>query len=278
MMRIGVRSCMLAVSLLYAAPAFAGSHDFVIQHGGAGGSSQTAAPYIDQFLRYAEQTLKWPANSAKGEFFVTEAEAAAFIDEKKPGFGILDAPVYLNLQKKYDLLPIASVQGQNQLSGHLSLVVKDPKLKKLGDLKGKTIVSNHLENPRFLSKIVFKGEVDAEKDFKLVPTASPLKGLKALDRGEAEATLLDDEQLAHMKSLPFASQLKVIYTSPILPATPVVAFGKNTTPAERDAFAKMVLGMCNDAKGAEVCKALQITKFTPPDKAAYEDALRRYGK
>jgi hypothetical protein len=27
-----------------------------------------------------------------------------------------------------------------------------------------------------------------------------------------------------------------------------------------------------------VCKSLQITKFTPPDKAAYEDALRRYGK
>ena len=35
-----------------------------------------------------------------------------------------------------------------------------------------------------------------DKFFQLKPTASPLKGLKAVDRGEAEATLLDDEQLA----------------------------------------------------------------------------------
>ena len=33
-------------AFLLAAPALAGPHDFVIQHSGAGGSSQTAQPYI----------------------------------------------------------------------------------------------------------------------------------------------------------------------------------------------------------------------------------------
>ena len=272
-MRIGL---MFGLLFGLAAPALAGPHDFVIQHGGAGGTSQTAQPYINQVLRYAEGVLKWPANSAKGEFFPDEAGAVQYIDANKPGFGIVDASVFLDLREKYDLQPIASVQGQNQLNGHLSVVVKDPNIKSLDDLKGKTLISNHLENSKFLSKIVFAGKLDADKHFKLSPTASPLKGLKAVDRGEAEATLLDDEQLASSKTLPFGKDLKVIFTSKLLPPTPVVAFGKNSVPADREAFGKMLIGMCKDKKGADVCKSLQITKFTPPDKAAYEDAVRKY--
>jgi len=271
-MRIGV----VMGSLLLAGSALAGPHDFVIQHAGSGGDTATAQGYIDQFLRYAEATLKWPANSAAGQFFTNQAQAQAYIEAKKPGFGILDAPVYLDLQKSDDLMVIASVEGTNQLTGHLSVVVKDPKLKSLADLKGKKVVSNHVDNPKFLSTIVFKGALDAAKDLTLEQTASPLKGPKAVARGEADATIVSDRELG---SIDLKGQgLQVIYKSPVLPATPVVALGKNTTPAEREAFAKMLFKMCGDSKGKEVCKALEITKFTPPDKAAYEDALRRYSK
>jgi ABC-type phosphate/phosphonate transport system substrate-binding protein len=268
----------LTLILAFATPARAATREFVIQHGGAGGSTQQAQPYIDQFLRYAEEKLKWPPSSASGEFFPDEAGAEKYIESKKPGFGIVDSEVFLSLRKKFDMIPIATVTGQNQSMGHFTIVVKDPAIKKLDDLKGKTLVSNHLQSPKFLSKVAFDGKIDAATFFKLSPTASPLKGLKAVDRGEAEATLLDDEQLAHMKSLPFASSLRAIYTSPALPPVPVVAFGKVATPAEREAFAKMLLGMCSDPKGAEVCKALQITKFLPPDKAAYDEAVRKFDK
>ncbi len=277
-MRSAFRFGLVLTMGLAAAPALAGSHDFVIQHAGAGGNSQSAAPYIDEFLRYAESVLKWQANSAKGEFSLDQAAAVQYIEQTKPGFGILDPSVFLDLQKKYDLQPIASVQGDNQLSGHLSVVVKDGKLKSLTDLKGKTVVGNHLENAKFLTRIVFQDKLDAEKDLKLQPSASPLKGLKAVSRGEADATLVDDAQLANMKQLD--PGLRAIYKSPSLPPTPVVAFGKNTTQAERDAFAKMQFSACSDSKGggAKVCDDLKIKKFTPPDKAAYEDAVRRYSK
>lgn len=270
-----MRRLVIGLTLI-AAPAFAGSHDFVIEHEGAGGNSQTAQPYIDQFLRYAEQALKWPAGSAKGQFAATKADALQLIAQLNPGFGIVDPWVFLDLHDKHDLVPIAAVEGENQFKGHLSVVVQAGKYKSLAELKGKTLVSNYLQDPKFLSKVVFDGKLDAATYFQLQPTASPLKGIKGVANGQVDATLVDDKQLASMKSLPVAGQLKVIHTSPALPTTPAVAFAKNTTPAEREAFAKMLLGMCKDPKGAEVCKALQIERFTPADKAAYEAAVRKY--
>jgi ABC-type phosphate/phosphonate transport system substrate-binding protein len=273
-----MRSWLIGFALIVSSSALAGPRDFVVQHGGAGGTTEQAAPYLDTFLRYLEKALGWPANSATGQFFPDQQGAEAYIASKKPGFGMLDPEVWLDLRKKDDLQVIATVSGKNQTLGHYSVVVKDPAIKSLDDLKGKTLISNHLGSPRFVSKVAFDGKLDAAKHFKLVSTASPLKGLKAVDRGEAEATLLDDEQLEHMKSLPFGASLRVIYTSPALPPMPVVALGKNSTAAEREAFAKVLFGMCGDPKGSEVCKSLQITKFSPPDKAAFDEAVRRYEK
>jgi hypothetical protein len=268
-MRIGL---LIGMTLL-AAPAFAGPHDFVVQLGHVGGDAQAAAPYIAQFMRYAEEALKWPPNSASGEFATKEATAVAYIEKQKPGFGIFDPEVFFSLHKKYDLQVIASVQIKDLPTGRLSVVVKNPAYKSLADLKGKTVVSNYLGNPKYISKIVFEGKLDAEKDLKLEPTSSPSKGLKKVAAGEADATIVDDAQLEQMKQID--PGLKSIYQSPKLPATPAVAFGKHP---EKDAFAKMVLGMCGDKKGAEVCKNLRIEKFTPPDKAAYDEAIRRYEK
>jgi ABC-type phosphate/phosphonate transport system substrate-binding protein len=278
-MRVALVVCISGISGLVAAPhAWAGPRDFVAERSGIGGSTEEAAPYIDTFLRYVEKAQGWPEKSATGKYFSDPAEARAYIAAKKPAWGMMDPDLFLELRKRDELVPIASVTGKNQTLGHLSIVVKDPALKTLDDLKGKVLISNHLQSPRFLSKVVFDGKLDVEKHFKLQPTPSPLKGLKAVDRGEAAATLLDDEQLAAMKTLPFGASLRVLWTSEPLPPVSMVAFGKETTPAEREKFAKMLVGMCADPKGADVCKSLEITKFTPPDKAAFDAAARRYDK
>lgn len=256
-------------------PALAGSKEIVVQNSGVGGSSEEAAPYLDTFFRYAEKKLGWPANSASGKFYSERDGALAYIAATRPGFGLVEPELWLDLRQKEDLEILATVGGKSH-AGHYRIVVKDPALKKLEDLKGKTLVSNHLGAPRFLSKVVFDGKIDAATYFQLQPTHSPLKGLKAVDRGEAAATLLDDEQTEHVKALPFGASLRVIYTSSDLPPTPLVAFVKNTTAAERGAMAKMLAGMCTDPAGAEVCKALQIGRFSPPDTKAFDEAIKRY--
>jgi ABC-type phosphate/phosphonate transport system substrate-binding protein len=255
--------------------AYATGRDFVIEHAGAGANAENAQPYIDQFLRVTEQATGWPASSAKGEWVDDGAAAEKVIAEKKPAFGILDPEVYFELRKKNALEPIGVVRGKTFNKGHYSLVVKDPALKTLADLKGKKVISNHLASPKYISKVAFEGKLDVAKDFVITNTKQPSKPIKAVAKGEADAALIDDEQLAALKEL--APDLKVIWTSPALPPTPVVAFTKNATPADKAAFAKVLPKLCEE-KGKAVCESMFIDKFAPVDKATFTDAAKRYDK
>ena len=267
----------IAVGLfLVSGTSFAGGRDFVAEHAGAGANAQNAQPYIDQFLRISESMAGWPVNSAKGQWVDDEKGAEQAIAERKPGFAILDPEVYFELRKKNALEPIAEVKGKTFNKGHYSLVVKEGTYKSLADLKGKKLISNHLSSTKYVSKVGFDGKLDVDKEFTVVKTAQPSKPIKAVARGEADAALLDDEQLAQMKEL--APDLKVIWTSPALPPTPVVAFTKNATPADRAAFAKSLLKLCQDAKGKPVCESMFIDTFAPVNKAAYTEATKRYDK
>jgi ABC-type phosphate/phosphonate transport system substrate-binding protein len=269
------RSMVVAIVAI-SSIAFAGGRDFIAEHAGAGASAENAQPYIDQFLRLTEQMTGWPASSAKGAWVDDEKAAEEAIAERKPGFAILDPEVFLALRKKDALEPIAEVKGKTFNKGHYNLVVKDPALKSLADLKGKKVISNHLSSTKYVNKVAFDGKIDVDKDFTIVKTAQPSKPIKAVARGEADAALIDDEQLAQMKEL--APELKAIWTSSALPPTPVVAFTKNSTPADRAAFAKALPKLCADPKGKPVCESMFIDQFAPVDKAAFAEATKRYDK
>lgn len=256
--------------------AFAGGRDFIAEHAGAGANADNAQPYIDQFLRITETMTGWPANSAKGEWVDDEKGVEKAIAARKPGFAILDPEVFFELRKKESLEPIGEVRGKTFNKGHYSLVVKDPALKSLADLKGKKVSSNHFASPKYVSKVAFDGKIDIEKEFQIVRALAPSKPLKDVEAGRADAALIDDEQLAAMKEL--APDLKVVWTSPPLPPTPVVAFTKNATPADRASFEKALPRICADAKGKQVCESMFIDKFAPVDKSAFSAAEKRYDK
>lgn len=273
-MRHSIAVAVLAIS----ATCFAGPRDFIAEHAGAGANAQNAQPYIDQFLRLVESMVGWPANSAQGFWVDDEKAAEQAIAEHKPGFGMLDPEVYFALRSKYPMQPIAEVRGKTFNKGHYSLVVKNPAYKSLVDLegKGKKLISNHLSSVIYVNKIAFGGKVDLAQAFTLEKTAQPSKPIKAVARGQADVALIDDEQLAQMKEL--APELKVIWTSPPLPPTPVVAFTKLSKPADRAAFAKVLPKLCASAKGKAICESMFIDTFVPVDKAIYTAATKRYDK
>jgi ABC-type phosphate/phosphonate transport system substrate-binding protein len=268
----------LGLLLVCAGSARAASTDVLVQSATSGGTPENSKPYLEQFVAYAQKSLKgWKPITAV--FFQEKKGADQMMIDKKPGFAMLDIDAFLELRKREELVVLAQVEGPLYQLGHLHVVVKDPALKTLEDLKGKVVVSNHLGSPRFLQKVVFDGKIDPATFFQLQPTTSPMKGLKAVDRGEAAATIVDDQQLANMKTLPFGAEMKTIFSSAALPPTPFVALGKNAQPEERIAMQKMVLAMCGDKKGgAEVCKAFQITKFEKPNAAVFNEAIKRFDR
>ena len=275
--RIIVAAVALAV-LCAAAAALAGPRDAAINVTRLGGDSAAAQPYITKFLRYLESEAGWPAGSGKGSFLLTRKEALSYIESAKPGFGMIDPPLYFEIRTSAQLQPILQVESKDLYSERLHVVVKDPAFKTLADLKGKRLWSTIAEYPRYLSKVVLGGQVDAASHFELKQIGQALKGVRAVLRGDCDATLLDDEQLAKAKEIAGGGGLRTVYSSPVLPPIPVVVFGATYPAADREALVKAFKAMCGTSEGGAICKEMHIQKIVPFNSAAFGDAQKRYGE
>lgn len=256
--------------------ALAGPRDFVIYVTRLGGDPDLAKPYIAKFAAYLEETAGWPKGSVKGSFFTDKAQAEAFVRTAKPGFGLLEPNLYLELLAAEKLEPFSQIQSADLVSKKLHLVVKDPSLSTLEKLKGKKLWTTLAGSPVYLSKVVLGGKVDATTHFALKPIKAVLKGVRAVLKGQADAALLDDDQLAQAKKMQGGAALRVAFSSDPLPPIPLVFFGKNTKPAERKALQRVLSGMCGTPKGAPICKELHMEKIVPLEKKLFTKAEERY--
>src|SRR5690242_20598284 len=106
-----MRRLLAATLLLAAGAAHAGPHDFVVYLPGMGGSSAQAQPYLDSFLRVIEKSQGWKEGSAQGMYFEDATQAANYIKEKQPGFGMLAPALAFEHACKKDVEPVVSVVG-----------------------------------------------------------------------------------------------------------------------------------------------------------------------
>lgn len=264
--------------LLAAAGATAAPRDVAVCVTRLGGDSAAAQPYIDTFLRFLEAAVKWPPVSAKGSFLVSKNEALAFIASAKPGIGIMDPQLYFELKKSARLTPLLQVESADLVSPRLHLVVKDPAFQDLADLRGKRLWTTIADYPRYLSRVVLDGRVNAPEHFLLKQIGQALKGVRGVLRGDCEATILDDEQLAKAREIAGGGGLRVIQTSPALPPIAVTAFGTVLPAADRDALTAALLEMCGSPRGGPICAEMHIAKFAPVNTALFADAQKRYGE
>lgn len=269
---------MALFGFFLASPAFAGERDFILYAPGVGGTADTARPFIDAFSRYLEKERGWPARSSNGIYIEDAREAARAIVERKPGFGLIPAWLDLELSCGKDApQPVAAVDGIAGMSSavRFHVVVKRGGAKTLADLKGKTLVSNHLENHKYVSRVLFGGKVDIDTFFKIKETKSPVRPFTNLISGEADAALVSDDQL---KNKPAELDLVTLFSSEPQAPFPLVAFPAQVKPAERDAVQKVLVAMCSTPAGAKICSSLQISRFVPLDAGAYQGAVQLYCK
>jgi hypothetical protein len=276
-MHARVTAVALLTALSLAAPAaLAGPRDIAIHVTRIGGDGASAQPFVDRFLRVVEKAVGWPAASMKGAFLASRKEAQAYVDGSKPGIGIVDPPLYFEQRAAWNLVAIGQIESKELVSPRLNVVVKDPALKTLADLKGKRLWTPLADFPRYLSKVVLDGALDASA-VNLKPVGQALKGVRGVLRGDCDATILDDDQLASAKQISGGADLRVIHASKPLPAPPVVLFGTTLPAADRDALLKALGGVCATPEGAAVCTEMHIGRFAPLDKAVLEDARKRFG-
>lgn len=256
-------------------PAEAGGRDFIVFTTRMGSDTETAQPYIDRFATHLEGLTGWSKSSLKGRFTPSKKEALAYIESQKPGFGVLEPSLYLELRKSHKLTAIADVNGPDLNSPQLHVVVKDAAVKSLDDLKGKKVWTHLADVPAFLGQVVLDGKESPDKRFALKQVSGAMKAARAVLRGEADAAILDDEQLAAAKKMEGGAALRSVFDSATLPPVVAVVFG-GTPAADQTVLTKSLLALCTAKDGAAICKEMHIHNFTPPNPAVWSATQKRY--
>ncbi len=257
--------------------AWAGGRDFVICLPLGEGSAAAATRYMKPFLRHLEKRAGWPEGSVTGRYINGLAACKAYIRSHKPGFGLVSQGTYVANRRAWRLRVIGRVDMPRGAGKRLYLVTKKGAYRSLDELKGKKLKSNHVAEVSFLSKVIFRGKIDAGRFFKLVATSSPLMGFKSVHRGRADCTLVNDDELAIMKRRREGADLEVLYKSPRLPGTPVVAFGRNASKTDIATLRKVLPGLCS-GDGKSVCQNAMIRGFRSASNGTYRSIVRLFSR
>lgn len=235
------------------------------------GSPALAQPYLDKLVAVAAKENDWP--KARGQYFTSRTAAEAFIAAEQPHYGIMSLAPFLALRKKYNLEVIGQVAVTLVGGRQYALISKTAE--DISGCKGKTLSSDHTDDPRFIERVVAAGAFKLT-DFQLVATQRPLQTIRKVLSGDAVCALIDDAQLADLGHIKEAEGLKAIWKSAELPPMPVVAFAGAPTD-ERKRFKDKLEKVCA-GDGQVSCSQVAIVSLKGADGSAYESVVAAYGQ
>ncbi len=235
------------------------------------GSPSLVQPYLDHFVALAAERNGWA--DAQGRYFTRRDDAEAFIGAEKPDFGIFSLGAFLALRAEYRLEVVGQV-AVTLAGGHQYYLISR-RASGLPDCKGQTLASDHVEDRRFVERVVAHGAFTLA-DFTLVPTQRPLQTTKKVLSDEAVCGLVDDAQLADLSHLQGSQGVRTVWQSPELPPMVVAAFPE-ASAAERRRFRESLATLCQ-GDGESACGEVGIVSLRPARSSEYAGLVAAYGK
>lgn len=233
---------------------------------------------MSAMLRVVERVGHWPADSFTSRFTTKLDECRKLMDETSPKFAITSLGLYLELHARHRLVPLIQPMIKGRTSEQYRIVVQKGKFKTVEELKGKTLGGTVLEEEAFIGRIALAGKYDPASFFFLKPTNQAIRALRALDKGELDSVILNEQQYAALGSLSLQNPVEVLFTSEAIPLMGVVADGARTTAEERARFANALEGMCSDAAGKKLCELFGIDSFVSVEPAVFEPVAKLWDK
>jgi len=235
------------------------------------GSAALAQPYLDRFVASVAQKNQWP--SANGQYVTSRNAASAIIDSQHSHYAILSLGAFLGLRGKYHYDVVGQVSVT--LAGGRRYFLISKSASDLAGCRGKTLASDHTDDPPFIEKVVFGGALKLS-DFQLIQTQRPLQTITKVVGGQAVCALIDDAQLAELPHLEGAQDLRQVWKSNELPPMPVVAF-PNASKAERVRFQESLPTLCHNG-GESACAEVGIVDLRATGDADYKAVIDAYAK
>lgn len=251
----------------------ADAKDMLLCLPGFPGTSVQAQPYIDKVLRHLESKLGWPSLSMHGSYIPDGEQGLKKLQTKKPGIALVGPSIYASLHKKMKMKVIAKVEVSGQSQQTFSVVTKVGGPKTVSELQGKSLKGSVVHDENFVLNILLGGQVPKGK-LQLVTAKRPLNALRSVARGQDDAAIVSQDVIQHMKDLPFASELQIIYTSKPVPPPAIVVMGEGLKHAKE--LANILIGMCKRPDGTELCKTLTLSSIQAASDKDYKDFLSSY--
>ena len=237
----------------------------VLKEHGVGNTVQ-AQGFLDQFLAMAAQQNGW--SGVKGQFFTQRAGAEAYIKSDGPQYGILSLAPFLAFRSSYSLEPIGR-RSSRAAAGGSSTSSSARTASDLADCKGKPLATDHIDDQRFIDKVVAGGQFKLA-DFTLVRTTRPMQGIKKVADDQAVCALIDDAQIGNAG----AAGLKQVWASARLPPMVIVAF-PCASAAERKTFQANLPSICQGT-GAQPCAQVGLQSLKAAGPADYAAVVAAY--
>ncbi len=281
MMSRRIAILILLVCLTMTTSAWAGPRDFVISMSGFLGTTEQAAPILSKLFRRLETSLGWEENTMNGAYYPDADAGLAAIKQLNPGFAVVSHQMYFDHRRAMKMHVIASMGLQGDALARYHVVAKkEGGPVKVAELAGRSLASPFLKEVNFVERILLGGGLvlgPGDGQVHPIHVRQPLRALRKVYRGQADAALVDEPVVAQLSKLPFGSELQVIHSSDSLPPLPVVSFGTSNA-ADRRPMAKALMALCDGEEGAALCRSLRLETIAAATDRTFAGLLQKLSR
>lgn len=146
-----------------------------------------------------------------------------------------------------------------------TLVAKRGRVTSASQLAGFNIVSLAAYAPDFVRNVALGKWGKLPADVTFTPSGQVLSALRKAANGDNVAVLLDPAQAASLPTLPFASDIEVVATSPPVPGVLVCTVGTTVGPTTAGQLTAGLLKLDQTPEGAAALEAVRLAKFVALD-------------
>jgi hypothetical protein len=242
------------------------------------GSTKEAQPSMDVLAKAVTAAVGSPARLVAAEYYETEEAGVARMKAKTPSLALVPLPFYLSHAGELKLQAKAqAVEKDGQAAVSWTLVAKKGSVSSPADLSGFTLVSIAGYAPDFIKNVALAKWGALPADVTIQANGQVLSSLRKAASGEKVAVLLDAAQASSLPTLPFASDIAIVATSPPIPGIVVCTVGTTVKPADANGVLGALLNVHKTPEGRAALDGVRLAKFVPPDTKAIAAARVSYG-
>ncbi len=251
---------MVGVTLDFSVAGEIKRQDFVVIQPGQPGSRDEAQPVMDSIGEYIEKKMPSPTR-VEGKYFNTLESALQYLQQGKAKWGIVSLPFYSAYSRCFNMTPLASTRPGGAEKDLWRLAVYQTATDDWQKLQGKIQGTMLFDGKTAMWLLTDKKT--PQTSFQSEGTFRPLRAVRKVTRNKLAGVVLDQLQYGAILALPLFKELKIVYTSPPLPTSPLVWFGPDDDSSE--VLKNIIMNMANDPEAEDLLNLLQTDGFGPAD-------------